>query len=101
MIEGLKFTIKSDELRLHLEARMKFHYDRANFYEGQISGLRAGGLEANMTSADPMGNLERSAKNHRNKAGYFAFMAEHVVPNEEYVLSQHELQSIEIDEKYL
>jgi hypothetical protein len=102
MIEGLKIEITSDELRVHILARAEHHRERATFYEAQVSNLRAGGLTAERgVSNDPVGSLNHSATQHRNKTAFFAFLAEHLVPGETYRLTENDLERLEIFSRYL
>jgi len=100
MIEGLKIKITSDELRKHLQERSKYHLDKVTFYNGQVTALQDSGLSSNMTSNDPVGSLKSSAEKHQDKFALFTFMAEHVIPNEEYILSENDLSRIELASRY-
>lgn len=100
MIEGLKIQIGSDELKKHLEARAEYHSQKVEFYKGQVKSLSDGGVGRTFHSNDPVGSLQGSVKEHANKMAYFKFMAEHLVPSEMYRISEHDLQQLEIYERY-
>jgi hypothetical protein len=96
MIEGLKIKVSSAEVKSHLESRANYHGERADWYASQVANLRAGGVHAEDVSHDPVTGLEDRTKNHREKAALFTFMAEHVIPDEEYILAEEDLVRIEL-----
>lgn len=100
MIEGLKIKISSDELRKHLQARANHHLEKVTFYNGQVSALHDSGLQTSMTSNDPVGSLKHSAKDHQDKFALFTFLADHIIPDEEYLLSENDLSRIELAARY-
>jgi hypothetical protein len=100
MIEGLKIKVSSAELKSHIETRAAYHQERAVWYEGQVVNLRSGGVRPEAVSNDPASSLERSAKDHKEKAALFSFMADHIIPNEEYILSENDLSRIELVSRY-
>ena len=100
MIEGLKIKVTSQEIKEQLESRSKYHKERAKWYETQVSSLRSGGVRLEAVSNDPVTSLESSAKHHKEKAAFFSFMAEHIIPNEEYFLSENDLLRIEIVSRF-
>jgi hypothetical protein len=101
VIEGLAFDVSSEELEEHLQKRMKHHVDKASFYAGQVAALRGGGVGAQSATNDPVSSLENSQRQHEGRMALFAFMAEHVVPDEVYRLSEQDLARIEIIARYL
>jgi len=52
------------------------------------------------TSLDPIRDLEHKIHEHENKAGFFLFMAEHLVMDEVYRLSESDLARLEIAARY-
>lgn len=100
MIDGLKISVSSTELKTHIEGRAKYHAQRAEFYSDQAGNLKSGGLQLEAASNDPVGSLERSAKDHGEKAAFFSFLAEHIIPDERYILSENDLARIEIFSRY-
>ena len=99
MIEGLHIQTTSQELKEHLEERANYHRDKAEWYSDQVDSL-AKGIERTRMTNDPMWSLEESLRSHQNRASYFAFMAEHIISNEEYRLSQEDLGQIELSSRY-
>ena len=99
MIEGLFIELASSELKQHLAERAKYHKDRSKWYAEQIATLRAG-LQASNISNNPIDSLERSAKRHKERFAYFTFMAEHLIPDETYRLSENDLNRIELVDAY-
>lgn len=100
MIEGLKIQIDSDELEAHLNMRVEYHEKKMTFYDEQVRSLRAGGVAAGHQSNDPVHSLEGSAKQHRDRASFFRFMADHLIPNETYQLDESDLGRLEIASRY-
>jgi hypothetical protein len=100
MIEGLKIEIPTEELRQHIEGRSEHHRDKAEWYGGQVRSLRAGGLAESHVSNDPVSSLERSELNHRDKAAFFAFLADHLIEGETYRLTEDDLARLEFISRY-
>jgi hypothetical protein len=65
-----------------------------------VANLRAGGVRPEGLSNDPVSSLERSAKDHQEKAALSSFMAEHIIPDEEYILDEKDLACIELVSRY-
>ena len=100
-IEGLKFEISYTELRSHIQSRGEYHKEQAKFYHTQAGSLREGGLQQiQFVSNDPVSSLENSEKTHMERAAFFFFMAEHLVPDSVYILSEQDLTRIELISKY-
>ena len=100
MIEGLMIEVTSEELRQHLGDRADHHRRKTEFYAKQVTSLEEGGLDQDGSTADPVSNLARRGRLHREKASYFSFMAEHLIEGERYRLSQEDLSAIEIASRY-
>jgi hypothetical protein len=101
MIEGLKIDVSADELTSHLNERVEYHKAKREFYEKQVQGLRDGGVGQGMQSNDPVSSLQGSAKSHGDREGLFRFLADHVVTDETYRLSEQDLTRLEIIGRYL
>jgi hypothetical protein len=99
-IEGLKMEVQSSELREHLLKRAEHHAERRDFYVRQAGALHEGGVEEQQATNDPVTSLRTSAKSHGEREAFFRFMAEHIIPNERYVLSEQDLIRIEIVSRY-
>ena len=101
MIEGVKIEVSSSELEDHLAERANHHHDKHEFYTKQVQSLKDGGIRDNPgVSNDPIASLEHSAKSHKEKAGLFGFLVDHVIPNEVYRLSENDLTRLEIVSRY-
>jgi hypothetical protein len=102
MIEGLKIDVTSGELDGHLRERSAYHGDKARGYGSQVENLR--GLQAGDTSQnysnEPTHNLAQSADAHRKRAAFFLFLADHLVPNETYRLTERDLEQLELYSRY-
>ena len=96
MIEGLKVEVKSAELVEHLERRAHYHEAKKTFYERQAASLAEGAASNPGASNDPVTSLKQSATNHSNRAAFFSFLADHVVPKETYRLDEADLMRIEL-----
>lgn len=107
-IEGVQLSISSGELKDLLMTRVDYHAGRATFFSKKAEEL-APELEAADDEAeeigkymsggrgnDPAAQLAQKAKHHRNRATVLKFMAEHLVPNETYILTESDLQRIEV-----
>lgn len=98
MINGLLLDVKSSELKGILEERLKYHEDKRDLYELKAKELNkmVAGIEDDMqvgkvSGGTPVENLERQAKDHKEKAGYFKFMLDHVIQDDIYRLDQSDL----------
>ena len=102
MIEGIKIELASAELREHLGGRAEHHRKKAESYEGQVVGLKevADGDEVRFHSANVVDTLQNKVREHRSKAALFSFLAEHLIPDETYRLSENDLTRIEIVSRY-
>lgn len=108
MVENLKLTITSLELKALVEGRMRYHAHKAEVLEGEMSRLGAvlddldeeaeeqGKYLSNNGHNDPVSTLKTKAKAHRDRATYFKFFSEHIIPDEKYVLTQGDLGIIEV-----
>jgi hypothetical protein len=97
MIEGIKIQMTTEKLHAHLKKRIDYHNTKAAFYKEQVEKLRAGGVSENHNvSNDPTRSLMASAEDHLGRAGLFGVLAEHLVPNETYLLGDHDLTRLEL-----
>ena len=99
MIEGLKFQMTSEELVTHLKAREAYHMDKYTQYIEQAERFKddteANVVTKNLTNS-PAESLRSTAKEHKKKAEYAKWRAEHTIPNEIYYLHANDLTDIEI-----
>jgi hypothetical protein len=108
MIDNLKLEITSTELKALVEGRMKYHTHKATVLEEEMGRLgtvlddlddeaeEIGKYTSNSGNNNPVDNLRGRAKVHRDRATYFKFFSEHIIPNEKYVLTQADLCTIEV-----
>jgi hypothetical protein len=95
LIEGFKIDVPGAEMRAHLNKRAVYHREKADAYTLQADGVAA--LKpASGQSNDPVANLQQSASQHHQKYALFSFMAEHVVPDTTYRMSERDLVYTEI-----
>jgi hypothetical protein len=112
MIEGLKYHFSSQELVQHMRDRSNYHTGRATEKTAAMPEMKAA-LEkirsqtsptkmsgkANFSNYQvdrPDDDLEADIQAHKNKALVFRTLADHVVPNETYVLGESDLVRLEI-----
>jgi hypothetical protein len=100
MIEGLKIELKSAELVGHIKKRAEYHKTKAEWYAKQVGELHKGGVESSYNSNDPVRSLQASEKDHTEKSALFLFLAEHIVPNEVYRLTESDLSRLELVSRY-
>jgi hypothetical protein len=81
IIEGLFIEISTDELHAHLVERASFHTEKM--------------------SNDPATSLRISAQNHRNRAGFFTFLADHLIADATYRLEESDLVRLELASRHL
>jgi len=107
-IKELRLAITSNELKDLVEARARYHTERVELLKAEV--VRMGELLDDMDEeASLMGkfsngtggavsSLKSKLKKHRDQATYFKFFAAHIVPNETYELTQHDLATLEVVE---
>jgi len=95
-IQGLKFFVGGQELADHLFARVKYHKGRRDWYASKVEDLKAGGIVHGGQTGDPLEQLEKKRDEHERKAQRFIFMREHVGLNARYVLSDSDLENVEL-----
>lgn len=103
MIEGIKIDMTTDELRKHVEERAAFHGKKADWYASRAADLQGGIAEhGNLSnhSNDPVSSLVNSSKTHQERATFFKVIADHLVPDETYRLSQQDLAQLELFSRY-
>lgn len=100
MIEGVKIDIPSDELKSHLTGRVEYHKGKERFYRNQAQVLKDGGAGTIAMSNDPVSSLQGSQRQHSQQAAFFQFMAEHIVPDETYRLSESDFSRLEFSSRY-
>lgn len=96
MIAGIRIVMTTDEVKDHVLKRHEYHTEKAAWYTKQIAALKAGGLTAESSTADPVSSLECQRDVHNKKAGYFAVLAKHLIPNEQYQLAENDLTKLEL-----
>lgn len=96
MIAGIQLDFKSSEIKKHLLERIQHHREREVFYVSQAKKLRKAGAEPAAYGTDPLSAFEKKAKNHRERRDLFGIMAQHIIPNEVYRLTEIDLGHIEL-----
>lgn len=101
MIQGIQIEMTSKQLREHIEARVGYHAEKMKWYSAQVTSLKSGGMEDTNHSNNPIGSLVSSAKGHGEKAAFFRVLADHLVANETYRLSEQDLTRLEFVSRYM
>jgi len=109
-IEGIKLQLPTEKLKKLLEGRVEYHTTKAKFFKekakelkptmeefeeeaeeiGKFSNSNRHGMD------DPVENFAKRGKHHTDRATYFKFLADNLIPNETYILQEHDLQRLEI-----
>jgi hypothetical protein len=95
-IQGLKFFVEGQELADHLGVRATYHLDKRAWCEGAIADLEAGGLTRSAATGDPIEALAKKRDHHAKKAERLEFMRLHVALGTRYLLSDGDLESVEL-----
>ena len=111
-IQGLRLSMTSDEMKKTMEERIKFHQEKADWVNGEIKRLEPE-VEKFRGEAQAMGKTGRSNNvsgalnnfksefaRHTDKVTLFRFMADHVIPNETYILEEADLRKLEVLPQY-
>lgn len=99
MIEGLWIEMLSDKLRGLFDRRVGYHEEKAAWYKTQADQIAAG-ADTMQPSNNPTQSLRSSQREHENKASFFRVLAENLIPNETYRLSEQNCMRIELYAQY-
>jgi hypothetical protein len=99
MVEGLWIEMSSDKLRSLLNTRVGYHSDKAAWYKKQANALSEQ-VETTNASNNPTQSLRSSQREHEGKATFFRVLADNVIPNETYRLSEENCLRIELYSRY-
>ena len=101
MIEGLKIRCSGVELYAILDALVVKHGGKAKVYEEGIDHLnQAKEFGDRNVSGDPIGGMKAKVVEHQNKVEMFTFLRDHVMRDEEYILTQNDMYTLEIMSRY-
>jgi hypothetical protein len=92
--------------------RIKFHEEKAKWADGeakrlepeaekfrdQAQSMGKTGRSNNVTSA--LSNFKNEYQRHNDKVTLFTFMADHIIPNETYILDENDLRKLEVLPQY-
>ena len=104
-VKGLVYEVDADELSTHAKARAEHHVKKADLFTKQVDELRgslddmpkpASGKAYSNSNSDPVETLAENARHHRNRAAYFAWIADHFVDGAMYRLSESDLTLLEL-----
>lgn len=108
MITGIKLQLSSTELSELAMSRVEYHGKKAEFFQSKAKEIapaieefdeeaqQGGKYMSGRNNDDPAQSLLSKAAHHRNRATYFKFLSQHVVPNETYILDENDLKRIEV-----
>lgn len=97
MIEGLKVTVGAEELAALARKQANYHRTRYQFYATKAEAMK--GVPGNgpgYSGSDPHEQMVVKMKEHENAAMELDFTADHLKPNEEYLLEQQDLARLGI-----
>lgn len=100
MIEGIYLDISSDQLRDHLNSRVAYHQSKKTSYEAKRRVLADVDLSEASSSYTPQQSFDQKIQQHADRARVLAFMAEYIIPDETYRLSENDLRSLELLDRY-
>lgn len=100
MINGIQIHVSTEELKQLIQKRELYHMEKEKWYESQLNNLKSGGVRPEAVSNDPISSLEQSQQRHADKRAYFNFLANHLIPNESYTLTDSDLIKLEIISRY-
>jgi hypothetical protein len=102
MIEGIRITLSTQQLKVMLDKKVEYHKGKANFYNQQVSAMQDAAEDSNNSgSYNPALSLKNKFSEHYNKAFYFEFLSDHLIPDETYILSENDLFKLELTERML
>lgn len=97
MIEGLRVTVSGVELRNLCKDRVIHHLERAEKYQQQIVSMKESAIEGmNYTNGDPVRALTDKCASHEAEAAELAFIADHLMMTETYLLGKEDLVKLGI-----
>lgn len=100
LIEGLKVDISSEELKAFLLDKADYHGKKAEAYAEQAKGVKnlqeEDEPESMRFSNSPSHSLRQSAESHARRFRFYAFLAQHVIPNATYRLTEQDMAFIEM-----
>lgn len=109
-IEGVKVQLSTEKLKTLLELRIKYHKEKSEFCIQKVKELEPQMAEFALdaerqgkfsnANTDPVIGFRSQGKHHADKATYFRFMAENLIPSETYILSEHDLERLEVLKSY-
>jgi len=104
MITGFQLDVSSDELKNHLQIKADYHKGKAESYGRQLEGVTKlmsdepnAGLGQTVNADTGLHNQYRS---HAQRASFFKFCADHILPNETYRLTEENLIKLEFVERF-
>ena len=100
MIEGIWIEMSSDKLKGLLSERAAHHTEKAAWYKKQVETLSAEIDQNPNVSNNPVQTLRNSQTSHEARAGFFQALADNVIPNETYRLSEENCMRIELYSRY-
>lgn len=91
MIEGVKFDLKSEEVKEIFMKKSEACLKMALHYEKNAEVLEANNAENESMSNSTPKDIKTKAKHQREMAENYKFWADHVIPNEIYRVTRSDL----------
>lgn len=109
VVEGIKVQLPTKKLRTLLQGRIKFHTEKRAYFEKKIKELAPDmkkisedaeeiGKFSNSRNNNPLEAMETKVRNHKNKATYFKFVEENLIPDAMYTFTEGDLGRLEVIE---
>lgn len=108
MIDGIKLQLSTQELKELIVKRVEYHQKKHDWAAQKVKEIepelgelddeagRQGKYTNSLGNGNPVSAFKQQAKHHGDRVTYFKFLAEHLIPNETYVLEEDDLRRIEV-----
>ena len=99
MINGLHIQMTSAKLKAIFEERAQYHSEKAAWYGARAKDLKEE-MPTLMVSNNPTDSLVQSQRTHEGKATFFLLLAQNIIPDEIYRLSDQDCLRVELYSQY-
>lgn len=100
MIEGLQIEMHSSKLKSLLDARVRHHTEKAEWYRKQVENLTKEIEDNPSVSNNPIQSLRNSQTSHEAKATFFLMLSDNIIGGETYRLTEENCVRIELYARY-
>lgn len=99
VIDGLYIEMPTEKLRAYLQDRVNHHGGKAEWYKKQADTLKEEIPESFVTN-NPTQSLRASQEQHEKKYAFFKMLADNLIPDAIYRLSQANCVALEMYAQY-